>query len=46
MTQQTEIVKAKAVKREAGWLYYVDKDGNVCRTKMKRKKPVTKTASE
>lgn len=33
-----EIVRAKAVKREPGYLYYVDKDGNVCRAKMKKKK--------
>ena len=26
-----------AVKREAGYLYYVDKDGSVCRAKMKHK---------
>ena len=34
----SEIVVPRAVKREAGYLYYVDKDGNVCRAKMGRAK--------
>jgi len=32
------IVSKNAVKREAGYLYYVDKNGNVVRTPMKKKK--------
>ena len=43
------IVKKNAVKREKGYLYYVDGQGNVCRAKMSRggrakKKPVKKKA--
>jgi hypothetical protein len=34
----SEIVLKNAVKREAGYLYYIDKDGNVCRSEMGRKK--------
>jgi len=30
------IVARNAVKRQKGYLYFVDKDGNVRRTKMKR----------
>jgi hypothetical protein len=37
-----EIVKAKAVKREPGYLYFVDAEGNVCRTKLKKRKKVEK----
>ena len=33
-----EIVLEKAVEREKGYLYYVDGEGNVCRSKMGRKK--------
>lgn len=42
------IIKKNAVKREKGYLYYVDGKGNVCRAKMSRggkkakKKPVKK----
>jgi hypothetical protein len=32
-----EILVKNAVKREQGYLYYVDGDGNVCRAKMARK---------
>jgi hypothetical protein len=32
-----EIVLANAVKREAGYLYYVDAKGNVCRAGMQHK---------
>jgi hypothetical protein len=32
-----EIILKDAVKREAGFLYYVDGKGNVCRAKMMRK---------
>jgi hypothetical protein len=32
--QQT--VARCGVKREDGWLYYIDKQGNVCKVKMKR----------
>lgn len=31
------IVKKAAVKREKGYLYYVDASGNVCKAEMKRK---------
>lgn len=31
-----KIVKKNAVKREPGYLYYVDGDGNIGRTKMQR----------
>ena len=37
-----EIVRAKTVKREPGYLYYVDAEGNVCRAKMKKRKKVVK----
>jgi hypothetical protein len=33
-----EIILKNAVKREKGFLYFVDADGNVCRSKMGRKK--------
>ena len=33
-----EIVVKNAVKREKGFLYYVDGDGNVCKAKMSRGK--------
>ena len=33
----SEIVLRNAVKRESGWLYFVDKDGNVARAKMQNK---------
>lgn len=32
-----EILVKNAVKREQGYLYYVDGEGNVCRAKMARK---------
>ena len=32
----SEIILKEAVKREPGYLYYVDGKGNVCRAKMKR----------
>jgi hypothetical protein len=31
-----EVVLKDAVKREFGYLYYVDKDGSVCRAKANR----------
>lgn len=31
-----EVVKKVGVKREAGWLYFIDKDGDISRVKMKR----------
>jgi len=31
-----EIIVFKAVKREPGYLYYVDGEGNVCRAIMRR----------
>jgi len=31
-----QIVKKNVVKREKGYLYYVDGKGNVCRARMKR----------
>lgn len=34
-----EVLIEKAVDREQGYLYFVDKQGNVCRTKMKRGNP-------
>jgi len=30
-----EIIKRDVVKREKGYLYYVDGNGNVCKAKMK-----------
>jgi len=33
-----EIIVKNAVKREKGYLYYIDGEGNVCRAKMGRKK--------
>jgi len=38
---EVEIVKEKVVKRESGYLYFVDKNGSVCRTKMSRGKKKT-----
>ena len=34
----SEILVKKAVVRETGYLYFVDKEGNVCRAKMARGK--------
>jgi len=31
-----EVVKSAGVKRESGWLYFIDKDGDVSRAKMAR----------
>ena len=37
------VVNKTGIKREAGWLYYLDKKGNVARVTMKRKgKPYKK----
>jgi hypothetical protein len=36
MAKGTIVVK-KAVKREKGYLYYIDKEGNIRRTKMGKK---------
>lgn len=33
-----EIVVKNAVQREKGYLYYIDKEGNICRAKPGRKK--------
>lgn len=33
-----EIILKNAVKRESGYLYYVDGEGNVCRAEMSRGK--------
>jgi len=33
-----EIILANVIKREKGYLYYIDKVGNVCRAKMKNVK--------
>ena len=33
-----EILFKKVIKREPGFLYFVDKEGNICRAKMGRKK--------
>jgi hypothetical protein len=33
----SEIVAKNVIKREQGYLYFVDKDGNVCRAKMQRR---------
>jgi hypothetical protein len=46
---EKEIVKKKAVTREPGYLYFVDKDGNVVRVKQKRaakKKTETKPKAQ
>ena len=32
-----QIILKNAVKREPGYLYYIDKDGNLCKAKMQRK---------
>jgi hypothetical protein len=37
-----EILVKNAVKREVGYLYYVDGQGNVCRAKMARGKAKAK----
>ena len=31
-----KVIEKTGIKREAGWLYYVDKKGNVSRVNMKR----------
>lgn len=31
------IIKKNVITREKGYLYYVDKSGNVCKAKMKRR---------
>lgn len=36
LSMEGEIVVKNAVKREEGYLYFVDKNGNICRSKMKR----------
>jgi hypothetical protein len=36
------IIKRNVVKREKGYLYYIDKDGNVARSKMSRGKKAKK----
>ena len=33
---KTKIMKRHVIVREPGYLYFIDKDGNVCRTKMMR----------
>ena len=38
-----KIVKC-GIKREAGWLYYIDKDGDVCRVKATRGRKEKKDA--
>lgn len=40
-----EIVLKNAVKREVGYLYYVDATGNVCRAKMQHKGRTKKAKS-
>ena len=37
-----QILLKKAVKRESGYLYYIDGEGNVCRAKMARRKKKAK----
>ena len=34
----SELVLENAIKREKGYLYFIDKEGNIKRTKMGRKK--------
>lgn len=48
-----EVVKKVGIKREAGWLYFIDQDGDISRVKMKRggtkkkaKKGKAKTAAK
>lgn len=31
-----ELVKKVGIKREEGWLYFIDKEGDISRVKMKR----------
>lgn len=31
-----ELVKKVGIRREEGWLYFIDKDGDISRVKMKR----------
>lgn len=40
-----KIIVKNAVVREAGYLYYIDGQGNICRSEMKRKKKA-KTAKK
>ena len=42
---EKEIVKKNAVKREPGYLYFVDKDGSVVRVKMKKQVKKKKEAA-
>jgi hypothetical protein len=41
--QEADIVKKTGLTREPGYIYYVDKDMNVCRAKMPKRKKVVKT---
>ena len=36
--QMSEIVLKNAIIREIGYLYFIDREGNICRTKLGRKK--------
>jgi len=38
LNKEKEIVIEKVVEREPGWLYYLDKEGNLCRSRMKGKR--------
>jgi hypothetical protein len=37
-----QIIIPNAIKREPGYLYYIDGEGNICRSKMKSKVKETK----
>jgi hypothetical protein len=37
MSEKPEVLAKAGIKREAGYLYFVDKNGNAARTKMARK---------
>ena len=43
MAKYAEVLVKNAVKREPGYLYFVDKDGSVCRSKMARGKKLDKS---
>lgn len=38
-----EIILKKAIKRQKGYLYFVDGEGNVCRAKLQRGRSKTQT---
>lgn len=40
------IIVKNAVKREKGYMYYIDGEGNLCKAKLARRKPKELTSSK